>query len=243
MQVTFKFVKYNRPDWKHTEAKEIFLIGVRDCLLLFYTPWHCLSSSPLALALEKEGRKSGEGEEGQSEIPREGCVTCASFTFWCLFRWSLCFFTVAAKYILHDLKKSFWLNITPWGWLFSSTLLKTYFEVVYLILLSKFSQHLPVRCIKSPPSFLVVGLLFRFVFFLYFEVLNSCGLSVCQPLLQIAHCPSVPWASWLVWEMQCSRSFWPPLGLGMMVSVVRKQVVSILNCNGEVVRQHTVLAG
>lgn len=94
-----------------------------------------------------------------------------------------------------------------------------------------------MRCV-NPPPLLVWGFLF-----IYFEMLHSCGLSVCQPLLQITHCPSVPWASWLVWEMQCARSFWPPLGLGMMVSVVRKQVVSILNCNGEVVRQHTVLAG
>lgn len=155
---------------------------------------------------------------------------------WCLFKSSLQSCTLSTKHILHDLKKNVWLNIIPWGWFFRSFFFTTDFEAVYLILLWKFRQYLFMRCVKSPHT-QVLG-------FLKF-ILNSCtrGLSVCQPLLQIACCPSVPWASWLVWEMQCARSFWPPLGLGMMVSVVRKQVVSILNCNGEVVRQHTVLAG
>lgn len=86
MLVTFKFVEYNGPDSKHTEADEIFPFRVRDCLLLFYTPPPAPQGiiSPPFLWLwhrRKKGEKAGKEEEGQSEIPGEGCVACASFTF------------------------------------------------------------------------------------------------------------------------------------------------------------------
>lgn len=65
--VTLKFVEYNWPDSKHTEVNEVFPFRVRDCFLLFYTlplaPRRIISPPPLALALEKERRKS-KGREG-----------------------------------------------------------------------------------------------------------------------------------------------------------------------------------
>jgi len=73
IQNTLKLMKY-------------FHSRVRDCLLLFYTPplapQGIVSPPPLWLWHQrKKGGKVGKGEEGQSEIPGEGCVACASFIF------------------------------------------------------------------------------------------------------------------------------------------------------------------
>lgn len=82
MLVTFKFVEYNGPELtensKHTET---FPFRVRDCLLFFYTPppapQDMVSPPPFWLWHQrKKGGKAGKGEEGQSEIPEEGCRLC-----------------------------------------------------------------------------------------------------------------------------------------------------------------------
>lgn len=86
MLVTFKFVEYNRPDSKHAKVDKIFPFRVRGCLLLFYipplAPQGIVSPPPLWLWHQrKKGGKVEKGEEGQSEIPGEGCVACARFMF------------------------------------------------------------------------------------------------------------------------------------------------------------------
>lgn len=117
-------------------------------------PQGIISAPPPWIWLQREDRgKAGKGEEGQNEIPREGCVSCMSLMCWCLFRSNLRFGTLTAKYILRDLKESFQLHIISWDWLRSTAFLTTDFEAVNLFLLWRFRQDLSVRHVKSPSSF------------------------------------------------------------------------------------------